>query len=434
MVELSIRKRQRKNGTSVYEYRFEIATVDGERKWKTKCGFKTKAEAQRAGKTALQQYENFGRVIDKDEISYSDYLDYWIENDCKIDLKPSTAKRYQKRVNFILKPKLGGYKLKSITREILQAFMVEIYDAGYSRNSIVTIKGLLTKSFNYAEDHHFIHMSPAVRLRIPKNRVPKVKTRAQPHNYIPPLAIEKIFERFPERSSHFIPLKMGYECGLRLGEIFGLCWEDVDFDKKLLKINRQVQWMSDDERDELDKLEKNGSAACGKGYWYFAEPKYKSYRIIELSDELIELLHREKERQLRAKDYYGIYYTNYYSDEHLLHSGVDPEVTLLANRISQDDNGFPIHFICVRENGTFITPRTTQHVSRIIKKDIFPKFDFHSLRVTHASMLAGVGVDQKYIQMRLGHADVKLTIDVYERVTEVMEERGRRAINELYHY
>lgn len=432
MVELSIRKRYRKNGTIMYEYRFEIATVNGGRKWKTKCGFKTKAEAQRAGKAALQQYENFGQVIEKDEISYSDYLDYWIENDCKVDLKPNTAKRYQRRVNFILKPRLGGYKLKSITREILQAFMIEIYDAGYAHNSLVTIKGLLTKSFNFAEDHHFIHTSPAVRLKIPKNRVPKVKTRSQPHHYIPPLAMEKIFARFPERSSSYIPLKIGYECGMRLGEVFGLCWEDVDFKKKVLKINRQVQWMIDDDRDQLDKIEKNGSAACGKGYWYFAEPKYKSYRVIELSDDLIELLSREKERQDRAKEYYGIFYAKYFSDEHLLFSGEDPEYLVPPNRISQDDNGFPIHFICVRENGTYITPRTMQHVSKVIKRDIFPDFDFHSLRVSHASMLAGLGVEPKYIQTRLGHTDLELTINVYERVTDMMSERGRKAINELY--
>ncbi len=56
MVELSIRKRQRKNGT-VYEYRFEIATVDGKRKWETKCGFKTKADALKAGNAALSHYE-----------------------------------------------------------------------------------------------------------------------------------------------------------------------------------------------------------------------------------------------------------------------------------------------------------------------------------------------------------------------------------------
>ena len=73
-----------------------------------------------------------------------------------------------------------------------------------------------------------------------------------------------------------------------------------------------------------------------------------------------------------------------------------------------------------------------QHTSRIKRKEFFENFDFHSLRVTYASMLAEVGVDQKYIQTRLGHTDLGLTINVYERVTDMMAERGRKAINVLY--
>ncbi len=58
---------------------FEIASIDGQRKWVSKSGFKTKSEAKQAGKKAQNQYENYGRVVEKDEISYSDFLDYWLE-------------------------------------------------------------------------------------------------------------------------------------------------------------------------------------------------------------------------------------------------------------------------------------------------------------------------------------------------------------------
>ena len=73
-----------------------------------------------------------------------------------------------------------------------------------------------------------------------------------------------------------------------------------------------------------------------------------------------------------------------------------------------------------------------QHVSRIVKKEITTEFDFHSLRKTHASMLAEMGVEQKYIQTRLGHADLDMTIDVYECTTDIMGERGRSALNKLF--
>ena len=66
------------------------------------------------------------------------------------------------------------------------------------------------------------------------------------------------------------------------------------------------------------------------------------------------------------------------------------------------------------------------------KREIFKDFDFHSLRITHASMLAEMGVDPKYIQTRLGHANMKTTFKVYVQVTDLMRSRGRACINELY--
>ena len=55
---VSVRKRGK-----VYEYRFEIATVEGTRKWITKSGFKTKAEAQEAGTVAYEEYIITGVIV-----------------------------------------------------------------------------------------------------------------------------------------------------------------------------------------------------------------------------------------------------------------------------------------------------------------------------------------------------------------------------------
>lgn len=219
---------------------------------------------------------------------------------------------------------------------------------------------------------------------------------------------------------------------MRLGEVFGLCWEDIDFENKVIRLNRQVQWYEDEEKAVSDKVAKNGSAECGNGYWYFSPPKYNSYRIIEISDNLCELLMRERARQIKAKDYYGTYYTKYFTDFALKLGGVKPDTDTCVNRISTDESGFPVHLVCIRDDGSFITPRTMQHTSRIIKKEIFKEFDFHSLRHTHASMLAEIGVEPKYIQTRLGHSDIKMTIDVYEHTTDTMRSRGRNAINNLF--
>ncbi|MBD5086489.1 MAG: site-specific integrase [Clostridiales bacterium] len=430
MINLCIRKRFSTNG-AVYEYRFEIASIDGKRKWKSKSGFKTVTEARKAGREAMRQYENYGHIA-KDQISVADFFDIWFEKDCMVDLKETTLTHYKKVIDNVFKPKLGSYRLRSLTREVLQAFLVEMYDFGYSRNSLVSFKGMLTKSMNYAMDNHYIVCTPAVRLKIPKNRVPQVPTRSAPHHFIKGEVMQKIFERFTERSSSYIPLKLGYECGLRLGETFGLCWEDIDLVNKVIYINRQVQWYQDKERTIYDKIANNGSSECGNGYWYFSAPKYNSYRAIEISDGLAKILSVEKKRQEIAKAYYGIYYHNYYSDRPLVFDNKFNMYNDIQNRIRTQETDYLIHFVCIREDGTFISPRTMQHATKIIKKDICEEFDYHSLRHTHASILAESGATQKYIQCRLGHSKLSTTFEVYEHVTDDIRQQGRSVVNRVF--
>ena len=80
-----------------------------------------------------------------------------------------------------------------------------------------------------------------------------------------------IFQRFPEGSSSYLPLLIGYKCGPRIAEAFALEWEDIDFERKQLSIRRQIQWQ--------DKDPVTGQS----GYWYFTALKYDSVRAIELS-------------------------------------------------------------------------------------------------------------------------------------------------------
>lgn len=281
--------------------------------------------------------------------------------------------------------------------------------------------------------YHYINISPAIRLKTPRNRIPKIPTRSAPHYFIKPEIMQKIFTRFPERNSSFIPLKIAYECGLRLGETFALCWEDIDLDNKAIYINRQIQRMADYERSKNDKINCNGSSEAGKGYWYFSAPKYNSYRVIEIGDELTEILKNEKDRQDRAKAYYSQRYQNYFVPFELSYNGKIPFFQISVNRLEKGTLENQIHLICIRVDGSYITPRTMQHTTMIIKKEIFKNFDFHSLRHTHASMLAEIGVDQKYIQTRLGHTDICTTINVYECTTDLMRIEGRMVLNKLFH-
>ena len=71
----------RKRG-NVYEYNFDVAKIEGKRKRISKSGFKTKAEALKQGTIAYNKYLNTGRKFVSNEMSYSDFLDYWLNNHC----------------------------------------------------------------------------------------------------------------------------------------------------------------------------------------------------------------------------------------------------------------------------------------------------------------------------------------------------------------
>ena len=432
MGNINIRKHELKNGSITYEYRFEIAPKNGKRKHCTKGGFKTKAEAKRAGLEAQRLYDHTGQVMQSADISYADFLDIWMENDCKMDLKPATILNYQKRVKNHIKPALGQFRIKAISKNDLQKFILDMYDKGYSINTLSSIAGILSKSFNYAVDNHFIVFSPAVRIKIPRNRTPKTPTRTDTRDTIPISAIKSIMERFPETHPSHIPLRLGYECGLRIGEAFALTWEDIDLETKTLTVNRQIQWQEDITRSKSDKIRSNGSTESGDGYWYFTNPKYNSFRVIDLSDDLVRLLRNEKIRQETMKNYYGENYNSYYATYPLAFDGVNNPTNAVPNPIYNTPNGNTINFLCVRQDGSYISLRTMQHTSSVIHKEIYPAFKYHSLRHTHASVLYSAHLPDKYISERLGHKNCGITKAVYIHLDDMIRVEGKKAINAIF--
>lgn len=385
-----------------WRYRFEIAKQDGKRSRMSKGGFETKKDALAAGVKALAKYNRAGIVFVPSEISFNDYIDLWMKEYAEKNLKPETIVNYRKRIRAHLKPKLGKYKLKAITPLVLQELLNEKFNDGYSRNTLTTIKTILSGSFRYAViPLGFIEQSPMNNVRLPSPRAKaEIPTRSAPHIYIPSERMQEIFKRFPEGASAHIPMQFGYRCGMRIGEAFGLMWSDVDFESKKLSIQRQIQWDTQQHA------------------WYFTEPKYDSARTIDIDDELLALLSREYERQQKAQVYYEDRYIKLFEDE--------------KRYINTQGNGKQIDLITVRENGSHIAPRIMQHASAIIHQQLrFPEFDFHSLRHTHITMLIDNDAPLKYVQERVGHRKVEVTINVYQHISEVAERRGIKTLNDM---
>ena len=389
---------------NLWAYRFESAPVDSKRKWITKSGFKNQSEAYEAGMVAYTQYKQTGKSFTPSNISVSDYMDYWIDNYCKVNLKANTASTYKKKIDLYIKPAIGSYYLKDIEPSLLQELINNLFNTGMSRNSLGNVKGILTKSFAYAKTTaRFINDDPSATISLPLPRAKaEVKTKKKVRVVWTDEQLDTVFKTFAQGHIYHMPLLLAYRCGMRLGEIFGLMWNDIDFAKGILSVNRQVQ-------NHNDK-------------WYLENPKYDSFRTIELDDITISELKRLYEHEKECEQYYNEYYNYIYCET------LEDD----SKRLTYEPAGESIHMVLVRDDGSWIQPRTMMHCFNVIHHKLgFTELDFHSLRHTHASNLLAKGADVKYVQERLGHKNVATTLDIYAHVTETMRERNKDILNTL---
>ena len=138
-----IRKRKSiKNGIT-YEYRFETTSIGGKRKWISKGGFIDENTARIEGSRALSEYVTCGKVVKPSIMSFVDFLEYWIVNDCVGALNEVTILNYRKKIKNLIVPTLGKYRLNTIDRDKLQGLMMTLHDSGYASNTLSSAKGIL---------------------------------------------------------------------------------------------------------------------------------------------------------------------------------------------------------------------------------------------------------------------------------------------------
>ena len=113
--------RTRKRG-STWQYSFETAPVNGKRKSVSKSGFRTKADAIAAGTQAMSEYNSSGQTFTPSELSVADYLDYWFDHYCKLNLKYNTQIGYLQIIENHLKPRFGHYRLRSLSTAAIQEY------------------------------------------------------------------------------------------------------------------------------------------------------------------------------------------------------------------------------------------------------------------------------------------------------------------------
>ncbi|MDO4473847.1 MAG: site-specific integrase [Eubacteriales bacterium] len=406
----------RKRG-STWSYYFDLGKVDGKRKKKEKGGFRTKKEAEQALAAAINEYNNAGIVFEPSEITVSDYLDQWFELSCKLNLKYNTQVGYLRIVESHLKPKFGMYKLKAINPTILQEYANSLKLNGYSRSHIIGILTVFQSALDYAiEPLHYISQNPMKSVRFPKvERKPRERIILTLDEW------QQIIDRFRD-TRYYIPLMIGFYTGLRISEAFALTWDDIDFDKRTLTVNKQIvkRNFGADVRKVVEKKGKKEQRSS----WYFTTPKTSaSVRTIPFGETLFNALKQEKALQLRNELKYGEFYTIHVLKKERDEKGNDmyrivPVQKCVESQLQR------VRLICVTENGQYTSTDSFKFCSRVIHRELQLAFDYHSLRHTHATLLIESGANVKNVQARLGHTNIQTTLQTYVHDTEKMGEQS----------
>ena len=403
----------RKRG-KVYEYSFDVAKIEGKRKRVSKSGFKTKAEALKQGMIAYNEYLNTGRNIKTNEMSYSDFLDYWLNNHCKINLKYHTIEAYSNIVKNHLKPNLGFYKLSQITKTTLQDFLNKVYvEKGYSKNFLNNIRKVLKCSFNYATDNEYVKVNSALNLTLPKYDVPPT----DPAHIFTNEEINLILDRFKNNHCVYYAFLTAYCTGLRASEVFALTWNDIDFRNKTISVNKNIL-----KKNQAGGTKNRHISGNLTTVWYFGTCKTEtSYRTIPIGDTLINALKTYKKEQEENKINYGDTYMKHYK-KNVINPYNNKTETKILNAYSEIDVALEeVDFVFVKKNGVYEGTDSCKYPFKVIHYELGIPCRFHDFRDTHATKLIESGADIKSVSKRLGHRNIDITYNIYVRVTEKME-------------
>lgn len=406
-----VRTRQRKSGT--WSYVFEGAKVDGKRKPIEKGGFQTEADAYAAGVKAFQEYSEAGTVFRATDSSVADYMDWWLKHAATKDVRPNTIQNYAKMIKCHIKPDLGGYPLKALSPVVIDEWVIKKWKQYHYAYG--TIDGML-KTLKVALDYavypgQFIRDNPARFIRVPNDA--KSQSRERPIMSLDDM--DKIWKRFPFGSNYHMPIFIGFHTSFRIGEVLGLTWNDVDFEKRTITLTQQIQ--------RIPGRGTHGQAGKGTGTYHICPVKTKSSeRTIMIGDTLMNELIRWKAKQEENKKLYG-------GDYQVVHvfREIDPITEKKINRIktysvSDKITAPKVDFICTQECGDFIRANSFSYAARIARVELgVDNFDFHSLRHTHATMLLEAGAQLKDVSRRLGHKSIETTADIYIRDTKQMQ-------------
>ena len=267
---------QRADGNYMARY------VDRYKKRHTFYGRDLKALRRRLEK---ERYESEQGIISSEgNISLAEWFEEYLKLYKEGKVKDTTLFRIRQTFSPCKKNVLGMMRLREIRADHVQRLINELDEKGFTYGTIRLLKSLLNEMFKKAVGNGYMLINPCDAVVMPR----KV-------TYEPRFLTEREQEMFLEVAReyyHYDIFCVSLSMGARIGEVLGLKWSDIDFDKKMIHIQRTLHY---------GKVRENESC-----HFFFTSPKTTtSDRCIPLLPETEMILKRVRKRQLRNRMLYG---------------------------------------------------------------------------------------------------------------------------------
>lgn len=307
---------------------------------------------------------NDGTYTAPAKITVEEWLDIWVKTYLG-GVKPRTVAIYSSDIRNHIKPALGAVRLDALDTHTIQQFYNSLT---LSPKTVKNIHGVLHSALKQATLNGYIRYNPSDACALPRVE------RAE----LAPLDERQIVCFLEEIKGHrfehlfFVALFTG----MREGELLGLTWDCVDFERGMITVNKQLQLHQE----------------AGMDAYQFVPTKNNKARTITVARFILVQLRQRQELQQRQR-----------------------QVATSA----WEDTGL----VFTDELGRHLTKSIVyRSFKRVAAKIGCPALRFHDLRHSYAVAAIRAGDDIKTVQGNLGHATAAFTLDVYGHVTEQMRQ------------
>ena len=341
--------------------------------------FATKREAT-VWLTQRQQQRNLGMQNIRERQTLEQFADWWLTHEAHLSARPDTVNTYRYLFTRYSQPLLGKVFLDSLTADHILRLMKNMQQRGLSNNTVKRVRSNLHLICRNALLLQYIGYNPVSLVKVPRNNGDEISQVQPPLNFNEArILLESVTGTGLEGIIH-VALYMG----LRKGEILGLKWSDIDFEKRTLSVNRTLK--------EGSTILPDGT---GLTHARTNAPKTRnSRRTLDLPDVVFGVL--EKQRRIQA-----------------------------VNRLKAGEAWHTTDFIFTNELGGSLWPSNVgKKFRRHLSKNNLRHVRFHDLRHSAANLMLESGVRIEEVSQALGHASITITKDVYAPYVPALSNRA----------